>query len=290
MLVVSPRVPSQPTVRTTVWSIDVQGHVAQIRLDRADKRNALGADFWRDFGGAVDELSDSGEVRAAVLSGDGPAFCAGIDLSLFLQDVLNTESAPRRQQFDRVVRQLQDPFDALERARFPVVAAIHGACLGGGMALATACDLRVVSRDAVMRVEEINIGLMADIGTLQRLPSLLPLGVVHELAMLGIALDPERAVALGFATSLQDDAEATLAEATRLAERLADRSPLAVSSTKRSVLYSRDHGVAESLEHVAMLQSAVWSTPDVMAAIQARSSGEPGDYTDLAPIGTAFDG
>lgn len=267
-----------------MWTIDVVDHVAQIRLDRPDKRNALSAEFWRDFGGAIDALSDAGEARAAVLAGNGPAFCAGIDLAVLASGALTTDSAAERDRFHRVIRQMQDPFDALERARFPVVGAIHGACLGGGMALAAACDLRVVSADAVMRVEEVNIGLMADIGTVQRLPSLLPLGVVYELALAGLPLDPTRAVGLGFAMSVQTDAQATLEEATRIATRLADMPTLAVAATKREILFARDHAVEDALDHVALRQASAWSPQDIMAALAARSAGEPGEFEGFAPI------
>ena len=268
-----------------MWTIDIDDGVAQVRLDRPEKRNALGTSFWNDFPDAVRRLSDSGEVRAAVLSGNGPSFCAGIDLDVLASGGLSTETAALRERFHRVVRQMQEPFDALEAARFPVVAAVHGHCLGGGMALATAADLRVLCRDAILRVEEVNIGLMADIGTIQRLPALLPLGVVHELATLGLPLDPDRAVTLGFASSVHDSPEAALAEATRLARRVADMPTLAVAATKREVLHARDTGVEAALDHVALRQSAAWEPADIMAAIAARGSGTPGDYARLEPLG-----
>lgn len=261
-----------------MWTIDLDDGVAQIRLNRPDKRNALNAEFWWTFADAIDDLSASGDARAAVVSGNGPAFCAGIDLEILASGALDPSDPAGRQQFDHVIRRWQEPFTSLERARFPVVAAVHGACLGGGMALATACDVRVVSADAVMRVEEVNIGLMADIGTLSRLPSLLPFGVAHELAMFGLPLDPVRAVALGFATSLQPDGEAVKAEATRLAVHVATRAPLAVQATKRELQFARDHSVRESLDHTAVLQASVFCAADVMAAVVARSSGEGASY------------
>lgn len=267
-----------------MWTIDLDDGLAHIRLDRPDKRNALDLVFWRDFGDAVRRLSDSGEVRAAVLSGTGPSFCAGIDLEVLASGGTAVGSSTDRERFARFLQQMQDPFNALEDARFPVVAAVHGNCLGGGMALATAADLRVVCLDAVMRVEEINIGLMADIGTVQRLPSLLPLGVVHELATLGLPLDPTRAVSLGFAVSVHPDPEATLAEATRLARRAADMPTLAVAATKREVLFARDHDVATAMEHMALRQAAVIEPTDIMAALAARASGEKGDYAGFAAM------
>lgn len=263
-----------------MWTIDVADGVAQIRLDRPEKRNALNAEFWWTFADAIDDLSDSGDARAAVLSGNGAAFCAGIDLEILATGALDASDPAGRQQFDHVIRKWQEPFNSLERARFPVVAAVHGACLGAGMALATACDLRVVSADAVMRVEEVNIGLMADIGTLSRLPSLLPYGVAHELGMFGLPLDPARSVSLGFASSLQPHEEAAKAEATRLATHVATRAPLAVQATKRNLAFARDHSVRESLDHTAVLQASIFSPADIMAAVMARSTGEAGTFID----------
>jgi len=173
--------------------------------------------------------------------------------------------------------------------RFPVIAAVQGACVGAGLDMVSACDLRLASRDAYFRIEEINIGMMADVGSLQRLPRTLPDAVVRELAYLGGSLGPERAERLGFVNAIHDDGPAVVEAALDMARAIAAKAPLAVSGSKAALNYARDHTVAEGLEWAAIMQGSLWNPADVMAAIQARRSGQPGDFAPLAPL-KAFGG
>ena len=258
--------------------------VAHLRLTRPEASNALTLDFWRDFGPALQALDQTGETLALVISGDGRNFCAGMDVSVFSSGVIvSTDTPARRQAFHQTARALQDALTTLEKVRFPVIAAIQGACVGAGLDMVAACDLRLVSANAYFRVEEINIGMMADVGSLQRLPKLLPEAVVRELAYLGSSLTPERAERLGFVNAIHADAESVVSAALDMARQIASRAPLAVSGSKAAITYARDHTVAEGLEWAAIMQGSLWNTPDIMAAIQGRMTKQPATYAPLAP-------
>jgi len=269
----------------TAFDITRDGPVAHLRLTRPEASNALDLEFWRTFGPALKALDATGEVRAMVLSGEGRNFCAGMDISVFSGGaILQTDTAAQRQAFHQAARELQDILTQLERVRFPVIAAVQGACVGAGLDMVAACDLRLASSDAYFRVEEINIGMMADVGSLQRLPRILPDAVVRELAYLGTRLGAERAERLGFVNAVSADAGAVVADALAMARQIAAKAPLAVAGSKAALIYARDHTVAEGLEWAAVMQGSIWNTPDILAAIQARRAGTPGDFASLAPL------
>ena len=269
----------------TAFQITRDGAVAHLRLSRPEASNALDVAFWRDFGPALKALDAAGETRALVLSGEGRNFCAGMDISVFSGGaILSTDTAAQRQAFHQAARELQDALSRLEKVRFPVIAAVHGACVGAGLDMVAACDLRLASMDAYFRIEEINIGMMADVGSLQRLPSILPEGVVRELAYLGTSLTADRAERLGFVNAVLPDADALVAAALEMAHAIAAKAPLAVSGSKAAVNYARDHTVAEGLEWVAVMQGSIWNTSDILAAIQGRMTKQPADFAPLAPL------
>ncbi|WP_428152010.1 enoyl-CoA hydratase-related protein [Brevundimonas sp.] len=267
------------------FEITRDGPVAHLRLTRPEASNALDMDFWRRFGPELKALDATGEIRALVLSGEGKNFCAGMDISVFSGGaILNADTAADRQAFHQTARELQDTLTTLEKVRFPVIAAVQGACVGGGLDLIAACDIRLASQDAYFRIEEINIGMMADIGSLQRLPKLMPEGVVRELAYTGSTLTSERAERQGLVNAVLPDADAVLAAAFDMAKRIATKAPLAVSGSKAALNHARDHTVAEGLEWVAVMQGSLWSPADVMAAIQARMARAEGEFAPLAPL------
>ncbi|CAN5366991.1 crotonase/enoyl-CoA hydratase family protein [soil metagenome] len=267
------------------FQIDHQGAVAHLRLTRPEASNALDASFWRGFGPALRDLDREGTVHALVISGEGRNFCAGMDISVFAGGaILNADTAVQRQAFHHAVRDLQDTLSMVERVRFPVIAAIHGACVGAGLDLVSACDLRLAAVDAYFRVEEINIGMMADVGSLQRLPRVMPDAVVRELAYMGSTLDAGRAERIGFVNAVHVDADAVVAAALKMAGAIAAKAPLAVSGSKAAIGYARDHTVAEGLEWAAIMQGSLWNTSDVLAAIQARRTREAADFSPLAPL------
>lgn len=269
----------------TAFQITRDGPVAHLRLARPEASNALDAEFWRTFGPALRDLDATGQVRALVISGAGKNFCAGMDISVFSGGaILPADTSSERQAFHHAARQLQDTLTTLEKVRFPVIAAVHGACVGAGLDMVSACDLRLASAEAFFRIEEINIGMMADVGTLQRLPKILPDAVVRELAYLGTSLTADRAERLGFVNAVLPDAEATVAAALEMAGAIAAKAPLAVSGSKAAITHARDHTVAESLEWAAVMQGTLWNPADILAAIQARRNREDARFADLAPL------
>lgn len=267
------------------FEITRDGAVAHLRFTRPEASNAMDMDFWRRFGPELRALDASGDVRALVISGEGRNFCAGMDISIFADGaILNADTAADRQAFHQTARDLQDTLSTLEKVRFPVIAAIQGACVGGGLDLVAACDIRLASADAYFRIEEINIGMMADIGSLQRLPKLIPAGVVRELAFTGATLKADRGERLGLVSAVHADADAVLVAALDMARTIASKAPLAVSGSKAALNHARDHTVAEGLEWVAVMQGSLWSPADVRAAIQARMSRTEGEFAPLAPL------
>lgn len=267
------------------FEITRDGSVAHLRLTRPEASNALDMGFWRSFGPALKALDATGEVAVLVISGDGKNFCAGMDISVFASGaILKTDTAPERQAFHQAARDLQEALSVLERVRFPVIAAIQGACVGAGLDLVAACDLRLAAQGAYFRIEEINIGMMADLGSLQRLPKLMPEGVVREMAYLGSSLTAERAERLGFVNAVAPDAEAVIADSLDTARRIATKAPIAVSGSKAALNYARDHSVAEGLEWAAVMQGSIWQPSDIMAAIQARMARSEAEFAPLAPL------
>lgn len=268
----------------SAFEITRDGAVAHLRLSRPEASNALDLSFWRDFGPALKELDATGEVRAMVISGEGRNFCAGMDISVFSGGaILNTDTAADRQAFHQAARELQDALTTIEKVRFPVIAAVQGACVGAGLDMVAACDLRLAAAGAYFRIEEINIGMMADVGSLQRLPHVLPEAVVRELAYLGTSLGADRAERLGFVNAVLPDAGALVAAALEMAQAIAAKAPLAISGSKAAVTYARDHSVAEGLEWAAVMQGSIWNTADILAAIQARMTRTTADFAPLSP-------
>ncbi len=264
------------------FTLDEQDGIAHLRFNRPAAANALRMPFWTDFPEAVRAIDRGGRARVLVLSGEGRHFCAGMDVSVFQNPVFQPDSsAAAREAFAHEVRRLQASFTVLTQARIPVIAAIQGACIGAGLDMASACDLRFVAPDAYFRVEEINIGMMADVGSLQRLPHLLPDAVLRQMAFCGSTLDAPRAAALGFANALEAD---VLAAALQAAAAIAARAPLAVSASKAALNYARDHTIADGLEQAALLNAAIWHTPDILEAMRTRAAKTVGDFSPLQKL------
>jgi len=268
----------------TCFDIERTGGVAHVRLNRPDRLNTMTPEFWSELPRLFCELSDSGRVRAAVLSSTGKHFCAGLDLGVFGEGsgLVQPEADGRqRAALRQAVLDLQRAITALEEARMPVLAAIQGGCVGGGVDLATAADCRYATRDAWFRIHEINIGITADLGTLQRLPGLIPEGVAREYAYTGRKLGAERARELGLVNAVYDDAASMLEDVLDIAGEIASRSPLAVYGSKASILYARDHSVPDALEAIATWQAGMFEPADLEASLEAKAGGRDPEYGDL---------
>lgn len=267
------------------FALTQDGPIARITLNRPDKRNSMTPEFWAELPDAVGKLSDEGQTRVLILEAEGPVFTAGMDISVFTNpDALATDTSSHREAFMTAALALQDSFTAFESARFPVIASIQGPCVGGGVDMICACDLRFGTTDAWLRIEETNIGMFADVGTLQRLPKLIPEGIARELAYTGSKLTAERAEKLGLYNAVLSDADSLSQHVNQIASRIASKAPLTISGTKRSFLYARDHSVADSLAQAMTLQSALWTTHDIQEAMTARAEKRDGNFTPLTPI------
>lgn len=267
----------------------VVDNVARITLNNPEKRNAMTAAFWRDIREAFAVIDQSPEVRAVVIASTGPHFTAGIDLGLlagFVQGSPDLEDSRRRENLRRMVLELQECFNAIERARMPVLAAVQGGCIGGGIDMITACDMRYCTADAFFQVKEIEVGMTADLGTLQRLPRVVPDGLARELCYTGRRMDAEEAKACGFVNAVYPDQDAMLEAVSGIARRIAGHSPLAVAGSKEMLNYGRDHSVADGLNYIATWQAGMFLSEDLPAAARAMQTKQAPDFQDLAIAST----
>jgi enoyl-CoA hydratase len=265
------------------FELQREGKVAHLKMSRPERRNAMTQAFWNELPAIVRELDAGGNVRALVLSSTGPHFCAGIDLALFQSSAaLGTATPEARQRFRQELARLQASLSSLAEARFPVIAAIQGGCIGGGVDMASACCLRYATRDAYFVIQEINLGMMADVGTFNRVPKQLPEAVVRELGYTGDRLGAERAERLGFANGLFDSHEAVVAGALAVARRIAAKAPVAVAATKEMISFTRDHSVAESFGYLNALQPGIFSIEDIQRSVAAK--GGDAQYADLPAL------
>jgi len=250
--------------------VERQAHTGLIWLNRPEKRNALSADMWADLPLAAAELSSDDDVRVIVVAGRGPAFTVGIDLQMLGSLAPEGESeAARRMAMYKRIRELQASFTSLADSPKPVIAAIHGYCLGAGIDLITACDIRLAAVDAKFGVRETVMGLVADVGTLQRLPAIVGPGHVAEMVYSGRDIDAERALRIGLVNDVYPDADATLSAALDLAETIAANSPLVVQGAKSVLRAGEGKTVAEGLDYVAVWNAAFLLSDDLTEAMTA---------------------
>lgn len=269
------------------FDVEETSGVAHVRLNRPDQLNTMTPDFWSELPRLFARLSDSGRVRAVVLSSTGKHFCAGMDLGVFGEGshLARPEADGRQRAALRLaILDLQRAITALEAARMPVLAAIQGGCVGGGVDLVTAADCRYATKDAWFCIHEINIGITADLGTLQRLPGLIPEGVAREYAYTGRRLGAERARDLGLVNAVYEDSASMLADVLDIAGEIAARSPLAVYGTKESILYARDHPLPDALKSIAAWQAGMFEPRDLKISFDARPDGREPEYEDLPEV------
>ncbi len=269
----------------TCFDVTVEEKVAHVRLNRPEAMNTMIPAFWSELPALIGELSDRGDVRAIVISSTGKHFSAGMDLSVFTSSGLSMDGEPGRRNatFLLLVKRLQESFTALERARVPVLAAVHGGVIGGAVDMVCAADMRYASADAYFVVQETNIGMTADVGTLQRLPKLIPDGVARELVYTGRRLTAQRAYEVGLVNQVFDDHEALVQGTLAIAAEIASKSPLTLWGAKEALVYARDHGVADSLHQIALWQTGAFQPADMMESFAAKGEKRPPSYEDLPP-------
>ena len=262
--------------------LERQGPVMHVQISRAEKRNALNAVLWDELQRVFSEIDLQDDIRAVVLSGAGAHFSAGIDLALLAQ--IAAELGPDVGRNARLLRRkilgLQAALTAIEQCGKPVLAAIQGYCLGGAVDLIASCDLRYCTQDARFAIKEVDMGMAADLGTLQRLPRLIGDGVLRELAFTGREVAAQEALAIGLVNRVYADQATLLEGVLGLARQIAEKSPLAVSGTKRMLNYMKDHSIAEGLEYVATWNAAMLQSADLKLAMAAASNKQTARFDD----------
>jgi enoyl-CoA hydratase len=267
------------------FALSYEGHVAHLQLNRPDALNTMNSDFWRELPQALREIEDSA-ARVAVLSSTGKHFTAGMDLAVFASvggDIMGGNPSRTGEAFRRLVFELQDVFNALERLRIPVLAAVQGGCIGGGVDMVSACDCRYATANAFFSIKETQLAMTADVGTLQRLPHLIPHGMVREMAYTGNPLTAERAKAIGLVNEVYPDQAAMLAGVMAIANDIAKNSPLAVHGSKQMITYARDHSVADSLNFIATWQAGMFSPGDMQETFVAKAEKREPKFDPLLP-------
>ena len=269
----------------TCFSLNTSDHIAHLVLSRPEAMNTMNPAFWRELDAVLTQLHKSADARVLVISSTGKHFSAGMALDTFAGSVmLDDQCAEGRAAIFDLLAGMQSTFTKLETLRIPVIAAIQGGCIGGAVDMVTACCLRYATADAFFCIQEINIGMVADVGTLQRLPKLIPLAVVKELAYTGRKLGAAKALAYGLVNEVFDTPEALLAGALQCAREIAAKPPVAIWGTKQAVHYARDHSVDESLKQMGWLQGAIWSNQHVREAVTAMKEKRAGNFPDLAVL------
>ena len=269
----------------TCFSLTTTDHIAHLVLNRPEAMNTMNPAFWRELDAVLTQLHASGDARVLVISSTGKHFSAGMALDTFAGAItLDDQSAEGRAAIFDLLAGMQATFTQLETLRIPVIAAIQGGCIGGAVDMVTACCLRYATADAFFCIQEINIGMVADVGTLQRLPKLIPLAVVKELAYTGRKLGAARALACGLVNEVFDTPEALLAGALQCAKEIAAKPPVAIWGTKQAVHYARDHSVDEALKQMGWLQGIIWSNQHVRESMQAMKEKRTGRFPDLATL------
>ena len=272
------------------FKVGISDHVANLILSRPDELNTMSRDFWVELGDVLEEINKNSEVRVVVMSSTGKHFCAGMDLSAFSNGVDNIpdEKKPDHARIGeavyRVAKELQGYITSLEKIRVPVIAAIHGGCIGGAVDLVTACDIRLASKDAFFCLQEINIGMAADVGTLQRLPKIIPDSKMREMAYTGRRMYADEAKETGLVSDTYESQEEMLAAANELAKVIASKSPVAIYGLKAVMNYSRDHSVSEGLEYNALWSGAMLSQKDMTEAITANMEKRDASFNDLVEV------
>ena len=249
-------------------ALEMDGHVAWLILNRPKKHNAMGMAFFKELTAHMRRLDEDAGVRVVVIRAEGENFTVGLDL-LEAGDLLGGKEADDRERMRKVILELQESNNAIEYCRKPVIAAVHGHCIGGGVDLLSACDIRVASATARFSIRETRMAIIADLGTLQRLPHIIGQGWFRELALTGRDFTAAEALQMGFVTRVCEDRAATVAEAKALAREIAGLAPLTVQGVKDVINYSRDHGVYPGLAYVAQKNAAALPSDDLMEAVTA---------------------
>jgi enoyl-CoA hydratase len=265
----------------------IENKIAHLRLSRPATLNTMHPVLWRELTQALQTLQREASARVLIISSTGKHFTAGMALDVFGRDggvTLDDSQAAGRANIVPQLLDMQQAFTLIEQLRMPVIAAIQGGCIGGGVDMISACDIRLATADAFFCIQEINIGMTADLGTLQRLPKLIPEGIVHELAYTGRRLPAQRALAVGLVNEIFDSQEAMLQAALQMATEIAEKPPVAIWGSKQAIHYARDHSTHDALQQMGWLQSGIWQTSNLVEAFTARQQNRKPEFQDLPAL------
>jgi enoyl-CoA hydratase len=255
--------------------VEISNQIALITLNRPEKANAINADGWESIKNTFEELDENPEVRVIVVEGgESKHFCAGIDLELLMsisQNMVKCDGR-KREGLRKQVLNLQAPINAVENCSKPVIMAIHGGCIGGGIDLICAADMRYCTDEAFFTIKEIDMGMVADLGTLQRLPKLIGNGIVREMAYTGRNVGGKEAEKTGIVNKSYQNKAEMMAAVMDVARSIASKSPLSIRGTKHILLHTRDHSVADGLNYMATWNAAMLMSNDLQAAFVAKMS------------------
>ena len=265
------------------FTLTIADNIAHIQLNRPEKRNAMIKEFWSELPEAVKKIDDEALARVIVISSTGPVFSAGIDISMLSTVGGNPDKnrATYGAEFYTTVKGLQDSFTALENCRVPVLAAIQGGCIGAGLDLITACDMRYGTDDSYITIYEINVGMTADVGTFPRILNHLPEGIVRELAYTGRKMSAAECETRGLYNGVYPSQEAMMDGVMEIAKTIASKPPLAVYGCKHMITYGRDHSTQDALDYVGVWNMSMLLPTEMMEAMQALGQKRTGKFADL---------
>lgn len=269
------------------FSLNIDNGVAHLQLNRPDAFNTMIPEFWSEIPQAINDISDNAKARVIVISSQGKHFCAGMDLAVFAPAAGKADrrnQANRKEAFRHNVLRLQDSISCLDNARIPVLMAIQGGCIGGGVDLSSSADMRYCTKDAFFCIQEINIGMTADVGTFPRLCHLIPQGMVRELAYTGRRLGAKKALEIGLVNEVYDSQEEMLTAVLATAKEIASKSPIAIAGSKVMMNYARDHSIDESLDYIALWQTGMFEPLEMQESFQAKAEKRDADYPELAAL------
>lgn len=275
---------SEPYTFETLAVSKPQEHVVQVELNRPEKRNAMNKTFWREMVECFQQISEDTDCRAVVLTGAGKIFTAGLDLMDMGSDLMNTSQEPSRRAYmlRKFILKLQESFLVIEKCPQPVIAAVHSGCVGGGADMVCNCDIRLCSADAWFQVKEIDLGLAADMGTLQKFPKIIGNdSLARELCFTGRRFTAEEALKFGFVSRISADRDSVVKDALDLAGQIAKKSPVAMAGIKHNLNFSRDHSAQQGLEYMATWNMAMLQTEDILKAVQAGMNKEDPVFSKL---------
>ncbi len=270
------------------FQVSIEAGVAHVVLSRGAELNTFTPQAWVDLPQIVEDIDRNAKARAIVISSTGKHFTAGMDLAVFqrpdgLLGAVNDPSI-RAEKFRADLKVLQQAFNCLEQARMPVIAAVQGGCIGAGVDMVSACDFRFATKDAFFCIQEINIGMTADVGTFPRLCKLMPEGWVRQIAYTGERLPAEKAMRLGLVNEVFDTQAAMLDHAMSIAREIATKSPLAITGSKAMINYARDHSIADALDYIGVWNAGMLSRAQMRETFTAKAEKRDTAFPDLLPL------